>query len=132
MAHSPKIVNLDELARIVSDIRNSGRRVVLSHGIFDPLHVGHIRHLEQARQMGDILIVTVTPDEFVNKGGGHPAFNHDLRAESVAALSFVDYVAVNRWAMADETIRLLRPDIYVKGSGYKIMEKDTGATNPEV
>lgn len=132
MTHNPKIMDLNQLAQLLVQLRKDGKRVVLSHGIFDPLHVGHIRHLEQAREMGDILVVTITPDEFYNKGEVRPTFSHDLRAEAVAALSIVDYVSINRWAMADETIRLLKPDVYVKGSGYKIMKKDIGVVNPEV
>jgi len=114
-----KILDLDKLAAVVSEARSQGQVVVHCHGVFDLLHIGHIRYFEQARRMGDMLIVTLTPDPYVDKGPHRPAFTHDLRAESIASLACVDYVAVNRWPTAEETLRLLRPDIYVKGSEFK-------------
>ena len=82
--------------------------------------------------MGDVLIVTLTRDEHVNKGPHRPAFPQELRAEALAALDVVDYVAINRWPLSVETIKLLRPDIYVKGSDYRTAEKDiTGGIIPE-
>ncbi len=119
-----KIVDLDQLAQIVAGEKKKGRRVVHCHGVFDLLHIGHIRHFQQAKGMGDVLIVTLTPDRFVNKGPGRPAFNEALRLEAVASLDVVDYVAVNRWPTAVETIKLVRPDCYVKGVEYKDTSKD--------
>ncbi len=113
-----KVKELEELAEIISRLRSEGKKVVQCHGVFDLLHPGHIRHFEAARQEGDVLVVTVTPDEHVNKGPGRPVFNHRLRAESVAALQTVSFVAVNRWPTAVETLRLLKPDVYVKGGEY--------------
>jgi len=113
-----KIVSLDELKKISKDIKNKGKKIVLSHGTFDLLHPGHIRHLAAAKEYGDILCVTVIPDEFVKKGPGRPVFNQQLRAESVASLASVDYVAINRWDNIIKTIELLRPDFYVKGKDY--------------
>ena len=88
------------------------------------LHIGHVRHFEQARELGDVLVVTLTPDRFVNKGVGRPAFTETLRAEFLASLGCVDYVAVNRWPTAVETIRLLRPAVFAKGSEFRGL-KDT-------
>ena len=119
-----KIRGLESLARILEPLRSQGIKVVQCHGVFDLLHVGHIRHFEQAKSRGDILVVTVTPDRYVNKGPGRPVFGEDLRAEAIAALDSVDYVAVNQWPLAVEAIRLLRPVYYVKGSEYKDAEKD--------
>jgi len=118
-----KIREIEELAEVLGSIR-SEKKIVLCHGVFDLLHVGHIRHLEQAKQLGDILVVTITPDRYVNKGPHRPAFPEHLRVEGVAALGCVDYVALNKWPKAVETINLLRPDLYVKGSDYKEIEKD--------
>ena len=78
MATSPKIRTLDELAATLECLRAEGRRVVHCHGVFDLLHVGHVRHFEQARKLGDLLVVTLTPDRFVNKGVGRPAFTESL------------------------------------------------------
>lgn len=94
-------------------------KIVLTCGCFDPLHIGHIRHLEAAKRLGDVLCVLVTPDKFVNKGYGRPVFPQDLRAEAIAALSCVDYVAINEWPTAVEALKILRPNVYVKGSEYK-------------
>lgn len=119
-----KIVSVDELERVTAVLRAQGRKVVYCHGVFDLVHPGHIRHLEAARGEGDELVVTVTPDVYVNKGPGRPVFNERLRAESLAALEAVDYVAVNTWPTAVESIRLIRPDIYVKGGDYRQREDD--------
>lgn len=123
MAHE-KIVELDELARVLAEAKQQGRKVVLCHGVFDLLHVGHLRHFQQARKYGDLLVVTVTEDKFVNKGPGRPAFTEDLRMEVLAALDVVDYVACSRWPKAVDVIRILKPDFYVKGIEYKDAGKD--------
>ena len=127
-----KVKDLQALPKLLSSSRQESKKVVLCHGVFDPLHIGHIRHFEQAKKLGDILVVTVTPDRFVNKGPHRPAFTEGLRVEAIAALNCVDYAAVNRWPTADETIRLIRPDYYVKGSDYQSDEKDrTGGITSE-
>ena len=127
-----KIVPLRELARRLSRLKAQGRRIVHCHGVFALLHVGHIRYFESAKKFGDVLVVTVTPDRFVNKGPGRPAFPEALRAEAIAALSSVDYVAVNEWPTAVETLKLLKPDFYVKGPDYKDAAKDrTGGISRE-
>ena len=74
--------------------------------------------------MGDELVVTITPDRFVNKGPGRPAFNENHRAEAIAALDVVDYVAINEWLTATETIKTLKPNLYVKGPDYKEYKED--------
>ena len=113
-----KIKSVDDLAVDLDALRAQGKRVVQCHGVFDLLHPGHIRHFEAARAEGDVLVVTVTPDRFVNKGPGRPVFNQRLRAESIAALQSVDYVAIDEWPTAVEAIRRLKPAVYVKGSDY--------------
>jgi rfaE bifunctional protein nucleotidyltransferase chain/domain len=121
-----KINDLATLCERLALTRN-GHRVVHCHGVFDLLHIGHIRHLQQAKALGDVLVVTLTPDRFVNKGPSRPAFNERLRAEAIAALDCVDFVAVNDGPEADATIRRLRPDLYVKGSEYKGRRDHSGA-----
>jgi rfaE bifunctional protein kinase chain/domain/rfaE bifunctional protein nucleotidyltransferase chain/domain len=119
-----KILPIEELAAAIEKLKAQGKTVVQCHGVFDLLHVGHIRHFEHAKRFGDILIVTVTPDRFVNKGPDRPVFADAHRAWAIAALACVDYVAVNRWPTAIDTIRLLQPDIFVKGSEYRDASKD--------
>jgi cytidyltransferase-like protein len=118
-----KLKEIEELAEVLGSIRDE-KKIALCHGVFDLLHVGHIRHLERAKQLADVLVVTVTPDEYVNKGTHRPAFPEDLRLEGVGALGCVDYVALNKWPTAVEAIGLLRPDYFVKGCEYKETEKD--------
>ena len=119
-----KVKTIEELAEILVSLRAGNKKIVHCHGIFDLLHVGHIRHFEQAKRLGDTLVVTVTPDRYVNKGPHRPAFTEDLRGEAIAALDCVDYVAINKWPTAVETIELLKPDIYAKGADYKDAQKD--------
>ena len=88
-----------------------------AHGTFDLLHLGHVRHLEAARKLGDVLIVTVTADRFVNKGPGRPVFNAELRAEMLATLEYVDWVAINDAADAVSAIERIRPIDLHQGSG---------------
>ena len=119
-----KIVPLPVLAEITHEYRSQGLKVVLCHGVFDLLHPGHIRHFEEARKLGDILVVTLTEDRYVNKGPGRPAFNEHLRSESIAALSNIDYVAISRFPTAVEVISAIRPHFYVKGQEYEKKEED--------
>src|SRR5271170_4764857 len=99
-----KIRTVAEVADIAEQSRHAGRVVVQAHGTFDLLHLGHVRHLEAARKLGDTLIVTVTADRFVNKGPGRPVFNAELRAEMLATLEYVDWVAINDAADAVSAI----------------------------
>ncbi len=134
-----KVLDLDELAAQLAALRAEAKAdaktppvIVHCHGVFDLLHIGHVRYLEAAAKLGDILVVTITPDEFVNKGPNRPAFPAPLRAEHVAALGCVTWASVNRWATAIEPITLLRPDLYVKGSEYRNEDGDiSGAITKE-
>ena len=126
-----KVVTLEELAGLVAALRAAGKQVAHCHGCFDLVHPGHIRHLQAARRMADALVVTVTPDRFVDKGPGRPVFPEQVRAESVAALECVDYAAVNRWPTAAETIRLLRPRFFVKGQEFERLGDATGKLQQE-
>ncbi len=127
-----KIKNLEELAHIIANLKSTGKKIVHCHGVFDLLHIGHIKHFEEARTFGDVLIVSITPDEFVNKGPGRPAFTTSLRLESLASLESVDYVFANKWPTAEDTIKIIKPDIYCKGPDYKDHLDDiTGKINDE-
>ena len=121
-----KLLSLEDLAATLNRLRALGKRVVLCHGVFDLLHIGHVRHFEQARQLGDVLVVTLTPDRFVNKGVGRPAFTETLRAEFLASIGCVDFVAINRWPTAVETIRQLRPAVFAKGSEFRGLSDTIG------
>ena len=126
-----KVMDLDELARIVAALRNDGKKVALCHGCFDFMHPGHIKHLAMAKSFADMLIVTVTPDRYVDKGPNRPFFTESLRAESLAALQSVDYVGINRWPTAENTLRLLKPTYYVKGQEFERLQDKTGKIQAE-
>ena len=126
-----KILTVEELARKVAALKAAGKVVVHCHGCFDLMHPGHIKYFQAAKKMGDVLIVTLTPDVYVDKGPGRPVFDQQLRAESIAALECVDQVAINSWPTAEETLRLIRPDIYVKGQEFEKLEDKTGKIQRE-
>src|SRR3989338_9180516 len=119
-----KIKTIHELGEILDKLRKKGEKIAYCHGVFDLLHPGHLKHFEAAKKKADILVVTVTKDEYVNKGPGRPIFNQDLRADSIAALECVDFVAVNEWPTAVETIKFLKPHLYIKGRDYLKREDD--------
>lgn len=119
-----KIISVDKAAKEVAKLKLEGKKVVLCHGVFDVLHPGHVRHLKTARNHGDILLVSVTPDKYVNRGPGRPIFQQELRAEVLASLAHVNYVVINEWPTAVETIRRIKPTFYVKGNDYSDRSKD--------
>jgi rfaE bifunctional protein nucleotidyltransferase chain/domain len=126
-----KIQSLEKLAERLRELQAEGKTVILCHGCFDLMHPGHIKHFQSAKQMADILVVTVTPDEFIDKGPGRPVFNQTLRSESIAALECVDFVAINQWPTAEKTLRLLRPNFYAKGQEFQKLEDKTGKIQRE-
>ena len=127
-----KIKTLAQLGGIAAEARAKGRKVVLAHGVFDILHVGHKRHLDIGKQHGDVLIVTLTTDKYVNKGPDRPVFAEKLRAEMVAALECVDYVGISPNPGAEHVIETVQPAYYLKGSEYADEEADvTGRIKTE-
>lgn len=129
MCVSHKIKTVQEIGELLKE--RGQKKVVLCHGEFDLLHFGHTRYFKAARKFGDLLVVTLTPDRFIAKGPGRPVFNEDQRAEAIANLAFVDYVAVNEWPTAIETLENIRPDVYAKGSEYLNKVDVTGRLQAE-
>ena len=127
-ATAKKIFRVHDLGPALEAHRVAGKTIIHCHGVFDLLHIGHIKHLEAARQLGDLLVVTTTPDRFVNKGPHRPAFPEKLRAEALASLACVDFVAVTEWPTAVETIQIVRPSLYVKGIPCGSNGKPTAAS----
>lgn len=117
---SAKIVSVEQLAQISRDLRDCGKRLVLTNGCFDLLHVGHVRYLAAARELGDRLAVAVNGDASVRalKGVGRPLNNEKDRAAVVAALAMVDHVVIFPEVRATEVVRRVCPAIYVKGGDY--------------
>ena len=104
-----KIISINTLAKTISKLKTNGKKVVLCHGVFDLLHIGHINHFKEAKNLGDVLVVTVTQDKYVNKGPNRPIFSLNTRMESIAALKDIDYVAPNIFSNAIQLIKILKP-----------------------
>ena len=83
-----KVITLDQARILFSKLRKEGKKIVQCHGVFDLLHIGHLKHFREAKTFGNILVVSITPDEFVNKGPGRPAFSTSLRLEAMSVLSW--------------------------------------------
>ncbi len=114
------VIPIDRLAAIGEALRNEERRIVFTNGHFDLLHVGHLRYLQAARMLGDVLVVGVNDDAITTarKGPARPILPEDERAELLAGLACVDYVTIFHEPTAERTVRLLRPNVYVKGGDY--------------
>ncbi|MEK7598967.1 MAG: PfkB family carbohydrate kinase [Patescibacteria group bacterium] len=119
-----KIKNIQELVKIVGDLKKEGKKIVLAHGAFDWLHHGLLHYLNEAKKQGDILIVSVIADKFVRKGLAETVFKESIRAGTIAFFEPVDYVILchdfGPWGI----IKQLRPDIYVKGEDSASQLKD--------
>ena len=127
-----KIFNLKKLSNIISNKKKSGKKVVHCHGVFDLLHIGHINHFKSCKTNGDILIVTLTADNFVKKGPNRPFFNEGIRSQAIASLQIVDYVGINYSSTSINAIKELRPDFYCKGQDYLKAKNDlTGNISKE-
>jgi D-glycero-beta-D-manno-heptose 1-phosphate adenylyltransferase len=125
-----KIKTLAELEDIVSQIRASGRKVVFANGCFDLLHAGHIRYLQHARALGDVLILGVNGDACVAalKGKGRPLQPEGDRIEILSSLECVDYVLLFDDPTVDGILKALKPDIHAKGTDYSeesVPERET-------
>ena len=117
-----KIVSEEELVSIISQMRQQARSIVFTNGCFDILHAGHVRYLAAAKSCGDVLIVGLNSDSSVSalKGPSRPINPEDDRAEVMAGLEAVDYVAIFADATAERLVELIKPDVYVKGGDYTV------------
>jgi D-beta-D-heptose 7-phosphate kinase/D-beta-D-heptose 1-phosphate adenosyltransferase len=115
-----KIKEREDLRRIVEDLKSKGKRIVFTNGCFDLLHIGHVRYLEQARSLGDILVVGVNGDRSVRelKGPHRPILPVEERAEILSGLSCVSYITVFDEATPLELISSLQPHVIVKGGDW--------------
>jgi rfaE bifunctional protein nucleotidyltransferase chain/domain len=117
-----KIIQLDQLEGRSAEIGAAGKKLVATNGCFDVLHVGHVRYLQAARALGDVLIVGINGDASTRelKGNGRPINNENDRAEVVAALAAVDLVTIFPEVRATRLLALARPAVYVKGGDYTV------------
>lgn len=125
-----------DIQKKVKQLQENGKKVVFTNGVFDILHVGHLTYLEEARELGDVLIVGVNSDRSVktNKGDKRPINSEKNRAEMLLGLKFVDFTVIFDEKTPENLLDLLKPDIHVKGGDYKkedlpeteIVEKNGG------
>ena len=115
-----KIIDMDQLAERARELRRGGKRLVVTNGCFDLLHVGHVRYLQAARALGDALAIGLNGDQSVRglKGAGRPVNNESDRAEVLAALECVDFITIFPEMRATRFIEATRPAIYAKGGDY--------------
>ena len=120
MKQMAPILSRAQLVAIVAEAREGNSRIVFANGCFDVLHVGHVRYLAGARELGDVLIVGVNSDEQVKlqKGAGRPVLPAAERAEIVAALESVSYVTIFEEPTVEELLLALKPDVHAKGTDY--------------
>lgn len=118
LAVEDKLVSVEDLVRLRDSMRDAGERLVQCHGVFDLLHPGHVSHLQQARELGDRVVVSVTADRYVNRGPGRPVFPESVRMSTLAALAAVDFVVLSEFPTAANLIEVIRPDVYCKGQEH--------------
>ena len=118
------IKNAEVLKKIVENLKKQNKIIVTTNGVFDILHIGHIRYLQEAKKLGDILIIAVNSDSSVkkNKGPKRPLNNENDRAEALAALECVDYVSIFSEETPLKILEIIKPNVHVKGGDYKISQ----------
>jgi len=133
MFTAKKSLSFHDAERIFAKLRSEGKKIVQCHGTFDLLHPGHIVHFEEAKALGDVLVVTITAEKYVNKGPGRPYFNDELRVKYLSSLEYIDYVVVVPFPAAREAIECVRPHIYCKGKEYENPQVDvTGNIHDDI
>lgn len=126
--HQGRIVDAREMSEIRDRMDSAGQQLVFTNGCFDLLHAGHVRYLQQARALGDALVVGLNGDRSVRelKGEGRPLNGQDDRAEVLAALGCVDFVVIFDGKRATDLLRAVRPHVYAKGGDYTPESLDAG------
>ena len=131
-----KIKTLEELKKIIEALKKQNKIIVTTNGVFDILHLGHIKYLQEAKKLGDILIIAINSDSSTKqlKGPERPINNQEVRAETLAALEFIDYIVIFNETNPTKILSEIKPNIHVKGGDYKlnqiveknIVEKNNG------
>lgn len=133
MNGSNKLLSFNDAPKVFAQLRLEGKKIIQCHGTFDLVHPGHIIHFEEAKALGDVLVVTVTGEAQVNKGPGRPYFNDQMRAKWLTALECVDHVLIVPFSTAVEAIECVRPHVYCKGQEYAEAANDvTGNIQDDV
>jgi len=108
----------------IRNLRKKKKTIVLCHGVFDLVHLGHIEHFKSAKKFGDYLIISLTQDKFIKKGPGRPLFNEQQRTEYLKQIKIIDHVILSKSESSIDVINSIKPDFYVKGPDYKDYFKD--------
>lgn len=119
-----KIKSLKDIKLISSRLKNKNKKIILCHGVFDLIHNGHISHFHEAKKYGDVLIVSLTKDEFIKKGFNRPIFKINERMTCISALEVVNYVIESPNESAENVIKFVKPNFYIKGPDYKNLIQD--------
>ena len=126
-----KIISKEEV-KVIQELKKAGKKIVLCHGVFDLIHPGHIIHFQEAKKLGDVLVVSVTAEEYVRKGPGRPYFNDEMRIKFLSAIECIDYVMLSEGYTVNDIVEAIEPDFYVKGKEYAKAEDDiTGKIDEE-
>ena len=130
---SKKIISPNKLAKVLFKLKNNGKKIVYCHGVYDLLHLGHFEHFKKAKEFGDILVVSITPDEFVKKGPNQPFFTTEQRLIALSHIESIDYVFKTNDYDAVDAIKLIKPNYYCKGEDYNNKKNDlTKKINKEI
>jgi rfaE bifunctional protein nucleotidyltransferase chain/domain len=113
-----------DIINLIKKLKRKKKKICLCHGVFDLVHIGHVKHFRSAKKLGDVLIVSITKNEFIQKGPGRPLFHHSLRLEFLKELKVIDYVIESTGSSAQDVIRLIKPDFYIKGPDYENNNND--------
>ena len=96
-----KLIDLSKVEKFFSSINKKGKKIILCHGVFDLVHIGHISYFEDAKKNADILVVSLTPDKYIFKGPGRPYFNNEQRIKAISSLELVDFVILTKSPVKD-------------------------------
>ena len=111
-----KIIKFSEIGKLSLLLKKRGKKIVMCHGVFDLLHLGHLRHFKEAKKLGDVLFVSITEDQYINKGFNRPYFNTEQRLEALSSINFVDYVFVSNSSDAIKSIKELNSPAFLTTS----------------
>ena len=128
-----EIISKEEFAVLREKLKVQNKSIAHCHGVFDLVHLGHIKHFEEAKEMADVLVVSITAAKFVRKGPDRPYFSDTERMEFLLSIKYIDYILLSEGYTGEDVIEVVRPDFWVKGMDYEDKSNDiTEAQDQEV